>query len=148
MKYLKYLFPGRIAGTPQMQLQAGKDQIVNSAGGYVYALDDWARVDRFLILGSEGGTYYVTESKLTADNAHHLRKMVAGHGVDVVRRVIDISVSGRAPKQDPAIFALAMCAGWGDDETRRLALADGLPKVCRTASHVLQLLLTTEEEPT
>ena len=31
--------------------------VANDAGGYVYALDDWARLDRFLILGTEGGTY-------------------------------------------------------------------------------------------
>jgi len=145
MKHLLKIFHGRIAGTPQMQPQPGKEQVENSAGGYGYALGDWARVDRFLILGSEGGTYYVDENKLTRENAQHLTKMVKTHGVDVVRRTIDISVAGRAPKQDAAIFALAMCAGWGDDETRRLALAEGLPKVCRTASHLLQFAAYVEQ---
>ena len=50
MKYLKHIFPGRVAGTPQMFPQKGKEQVENSAGGFIYALDDWARVDRFLIL--------------------------------------------------------------------------------------------------
>ena len=145
MKYLKHLFPGRIAGTPQTFPQADKAQVENSTGGYVYALDDWARVDRFLILGSEGGTYYVAEKQLTRDNAQHLIKMVKTDGVRVVHRVIDISVAGRAPKQDAAIFALAMCAGWGDDDARRLALSEGLPKVCRTASHVLQFAAYIEQ---
>ena len=145
MKHLLKIFHGRIAGTPQMQPQPGKEQVENSAGGYGYALDDWARVDRFLILGSEGGTYYVGEKTLTADNAQHLVKMVKSHGAGVVGRTIEISVAGRAPKQDAAIFALAMCAGWGDDETRRVALADGLPKVCRTASHVLQFAAYIEQ---
>ncbi|HEV2909136.1 MAG TPA: TROVE domain-containing protein, partial [Candidatus Eremiobacteraceae bacterium] len=103
------------------------------------------RVDRFLILGSEGGTYYVAEKQLTRDNAQHLIKMVKTDGVRVVRRVIDISVAGRAPKQDAAIFALAMCAGWGDDDARHLALSEGLPKVCRTASHVLQFAAYIEQ---
>jgi 60 kDa SS-A/Ro ribonucleoprotein len=62
-----------------------------------------------------------------------------------VRRAIDISVAGRAPKQDAAIFALAMCAGWGNDDARRLALSEGLPKVCRTASHVLQFAAYIEQ---
>lgn len=145
MKHLLNIFHGRIAGTPQMQPQPGKAQVENSAGGFLYALDDWARVDRFLILGSEGGTYYVAEAQLTRDNAQHLTKMVKTDGVGVACRVIDISVAGRAPKQDASIFALAMCAGWGDDETRRLALAEGLPKVCRTASHVLQFAAYIEQ---
>jgi 60 kDa SS-A/Ro ribonucleoprotein len=145
VKHLLNIFHGRIAGTPQMQPQPDKAQVENSAGGYVYALDDWARVDRFLILGSEGGTYYVAEKQLTRDNAQHLIKMVKTDGVRVVRRVIDISVAGRAPKQDAAIFALAVCAGWGDDDARRLALSEGLPKVCRTASHVLQFAAYIEQ---
>jgi len=61
MAYLKKIFHGCIAGTPQLAPQPGKDQVKNSNAGYVYALDDWTRVDRFLILGTEGGTYYATE---------------------------------------------------------------------------------------
>ena len=71
--------------------------------------------------------------------------MAKTRGVDVVRRTIAISVAGRAPKQDAAIFALAMCAGWGDDETRHLALSEGLPTICRTASHVLQFAAYIEQ---
>ena len=145
MKHLMQIFHGRAFGTPQMQPQPGKDQVVNAAGGYVYALDDWARVDRFLMLGSEGGTYYAAEAKLTRDNAQHLASMVKADGAAVVRRIIDISLAGRAPKQDAAIFALAMCAGWGDDDARRLALTDGLHKVCRTASHLLQFAAYIEQ---
>jgi len=82
---------------------------------------------------------------LTADNALHLRKMIGSNGLDVVKRIVDVSVAGRAPKQDPAIFALAMCAGWGDAETRRAALFDALPKVCRTASHLLMFTSFVEQ---
>ena len=64
MNYLSQFIRGRTIGTPQMQPQAGKDQIENRAGGYVYAIDPWERVDRFLILGSERGTYYVGERLL------------------------------------------------------------------------------------
>ena len=62
-----------------------------------------------------------------------------------MHRIVAISVAGRAPKQDPAIFALAMCAGWGDAETRHLALTSGMTKVCRTASHMLQFASYIEQ---
>ena len=41
--------------TPQHQKATAK-QVANSAGGYVFALDDVARLRRFLILGVDGGT--------------------------------------------------------------------------------------------
>jgi 60 kDa SS-A/Ro ribonucleoprotein len=47
-----------------------KEMLPNNAGGYGFQLDDWERLERFLILGSESGTYYVTL---------HRREMVNGH---------------------------------------------------------------------
>ena len=46
MAYLNKLFHGRVAGTPQGVAQPGKDQVKNSAAGYVYALDESAYADR------------------------------------------------------------------------------------------------------
>jgi 60 kDa SS-A/Ro ribonucleoprotein len=145
MNYLSRIIRGRTIGTLQIQPQPGKTQVQNFAQGYVYAIDPWSRVDRFLILGSEGGTYYATEQRLTAENAKNLADRVREDGVRVVERVIEISTSGRAPKQDPAIFALAMCAGWGDEATRRVALTRGLREVCRTGSHLLQFASYVEQ---
>jgi 60 kDa SS-A/Ro ribonucleoprotein len=145
MHILRKLYRGRAAGTSQLAPQPGRDQIANSAGGYVYAVDDWARVERFLILGSEGGTYYASERALTLDNAQHLARMVREHGSTVVERTIALSTAGRAPKVSPAIFALAMCAGFGDDATRRLALGRGLQSVCRTGSHLLEFASYIEQ---
>lgn len=48
---------------------------------------------------------------------------------------MEISDSGRAPKNDPALFALALAAGFGDDATRHAALA-ALPKVARIGTHL------------
>ena len=44
-------------------------QAPNSAGGYAWAVDVWTRLRRFLILGSEGGSYYASEWTLTRENA-------------------------------------------------------------------------------
>src|SRR5205823_3020438 len=45
------------------------------------------------------------------------------------------SDAGRAPKNDPAIFALAMCAKLGDEATRREAHR-ALEKTCRIGTHL------------
>ena len=137
MHALARVFRARVFGTLQSQPQPHRDQVPNVAGGYVYALDRWSRLDRFLILGSEGGTYYASEATLTRENAANVIAAIGEDGPRVVARVIAISESGRAPKVDPAIFALAACAGLGDEATRRAALGEGLRRICRTGSHLL-----------
>ncbi|MBL0212489.1 MAG: TROVE domain-containing protein [Myxococcales bacterium] len=122
--------------TSQDQPIPGTSQVPNSAGGYGWQLDDWARLDRFLVLGSEGGTYYVGERELTIENASTVQRCLAADGLRTLARIVDISHSGRAPKNDPAIFSLAMAAKLGDEATRRAAYA-ALPKVCRTGTHLM-----------
>jgi 60 kDa SS-A/Ro ribonucleoprotein len=145
MNVLRKLIYGRTSGTSQRDAQPDRNQVRNAAGGYVYALDAWDRVDRFLILGSEGGTFYAGERELTVENAQHLTALVREDGVRVVDRIIAVSGAGRAPKVSPAIFALAMCAGFGDDAARRYALGRGLQTVCRTGSHLLEFASYIEQ---
>ena len=44
------LFNRRV--TPQSQPIPGSNQVRNSGGGYSWPVDDWTRLDRFLILGA------------------------------------------------------------------------------------------------
>ena len=113
--------------TPQREPIPDTTQVSNSAGGYAWPVDHWTRLDRFLILGAEGGTYYIGERQLTRENAHAVAECLAEDGARVVRRVVEISESGRAPKNDPALFVLAMAASLGDDATRAAALG-ALPR--------------------
>lgn len=121
--------------TAQNKPIPGSAQAPNSAGGYAWAVDDWKRLQRFLILGSEGGSYYATEQKLTRENAEAVRRCIQADGTRTVREIVSVSDAGRAPKNDPALFALAMCAGLGDDATRKAALA-ALPRVARIGTHL------------
>lgn len=130
--------------TPQSEPIPGSDQVKDSAGGYVWAVDDWTRLERFLILGSEGGTYYIKEQKLTADNAEAVIRCIKENGVRVVETVITISAAGSAPKNDPALFVLAMCAGLGDLKTRRAALAS-LHLVARIGTHLFHFAEYVEQ---
>jgi len=120
--------------TPQTQ-KAREDQVLNSAGGYVFATSDWERLTRFLVLGSEGGTYYVSEKKLTRDNANNIVKLIKSDYKRVVDTVVKISDEGRAPKNDPALFVLALVASSEDAEARKYALQN-LNKVARIGTHL------------
>lgn len=124
--------------------QADPRQVLNSAGGYTYAIDDWGRLERFLILGSEGGTYYATERKLTRENAQCVERCLKLDGPRTVAAIVAISDSGRAPKNDPAILSLAIAARKGDDATRRAAYA-ALPKVCRTGTHLYHFVAFADQ---
>lgn len=124
--------------TPQTQAIPGReaDMTTNSAGGVGFKLDEWDVLDRFLVLGTEGGTYYATEQKLTRDNAKAVEALIKNDGQRVVARVVEFSDSGRAPKNDPAILVLAMAAKLGDDGTRKSAYL-ALSKVCRIGTHLM-----------
>jgi 60 kDa SS-A/Ro ribonucleoprotein len=125
--------------TPQAEPIPGSNQVVNSAGGYAWGVDHWARLDRFLIFGSERGTYYIREAKLTQENASAVQACIAEDGTRVVRRLVEISESGRAPKNDAALFVLALAASAESAETRAAALL-ALPAVARTGTHLFHWL--------
>ena len=125
--------------TPQREPIPGSGQVANSAGGYAWTVTPWNRLDRFLVLGSEGGTYYIGERTLTLENAQSVAECIAQDGPRVVARAAEMSESGRAPRNDPALFVLAMCAGLGDDATRAAAFA-ALPRVARTGTHLFHFL--------
>jgi len=121
--------------TPQNEPIPGMNMVENSAGGYVFEVDDWKRLRRFLIMGCEGGTYYVGEHRLVQDNAQCVERCIKSDGIRTVNEVVDVSDKGLAAKNDPALFALAMCASLGDNETRKHAL-DCLPRVARIGTHL------------
>src|SRR4029079_7106893 len=105
MKSLKE-YVQNLTSTPQRMPIPGAGQVPNSAGGYAWAVDDWTRLQRFLVLGSEGGSYYASEQKLTLENAQAVERCLKADSARVVRTIVEISEAGRAPKADPALFAL------------------------------------------
>jgi 60 kDa SS-A/Ro ribonucleoprotein len=109
--------------------------VANSGGGYSWQVDDWTRLDRFLILGAEGGTYYITERDLVKQNHDAIVRCIKLDGVRAVKRIVEISDSGRGPKNDPAVFALALVAAHGSPEAKALAFQN-LAKVCRIGTHL------------
>ena len=116
------------------------DQVPNSGGGYSWPISDQQRLDRFLILGTLSSSYYASAQELTMQNIEAVKNLILTGGVDAVKRIMEISTSGRAPKNDPALIALAIAAKYGDLETRRFALNEGLMTVARTGTHLLHFV--------
>lgn len=118
--------------TPQSE-KADPRQVANSAGGYTFELDDHARLRRFLTLGVDGGTYYVGDHALALDNAAVLTRLAVDDPEGLVATIVEISTQGRAPKQNPALFALAYAASIPEAAPAALA---ALPRVARTGTHL------------
>src|ERR1019366_7835093 len=124
--------------TPQTQRIPGRtDQVRNNAGGYVFGKDLWTKLEDFLVLGTTGGTYYLREDRLTEANVDVLRQAIQEDGPRVVRLVTDISAARppRAPKNRPAVFALAAAFAYGNPATVQAAKG-AFTEVVRTTDHL------------
>jgi 60 kDa SS-A/Ro ribonucleoprotein len=112
-------------------------------GEVMHEIDHWARFQRFLILGSESGTYYAGERDLTLANLTSLHTCLEEDPQRAITMVEDSSHTGRAPKHDPAIFALAAATTHEYALVRKLAFS-ALPRVCRTGIHLLHFVAFRE----
>lgn len=138
--YDAYLQP---KSTPQT-VKADQRQVRNNAGGFVFKVSDWDLLNRFLILGTEAGTFYVQAEDLTAQNADTIIRLIQKDGYRVIETIADVVANDRAPKMSPVLFVLALCVGYGDAYTRQLAYAASL-KECRTGSHFLEFQSYVEQ---
>ncbi len=127
--------------TPQSQMIPGRenDMSANRGGGVSFNLDPWKQLDRFLILGSDSPTYYAGAREMTRDNASNIVGLIKENGPRVVSRAVEISKAGRAYKNDPAIFVLALAITGGDVETKQAA-RQALPQVARTGTHLFSFV--------
>ncbi len=129
--------------TPQSQPVPGKPQVKNQAGGYTFEVDCWTRLERFLILGNEGGSYYANQPQMTRKNAGAVLQCAAADATRTIDTIVEISRSGRAPKNDPAVFALALLAG--EKQSYSVAALQAMPAVCRTSTHLFQFVAALKE---
>ena len=146
--YLKQVAP---SNTTTADPLPGRDMAKNNSGGYVFEVEDFERMKRFLILGSEGGSYYVGQRDLTRQNVDCILRALDNDFRKALDTIVDISTSGRSPSNDPAIFALALASSYGlngmgspesakDAERHRNRAYARVSKVCRTSTHLFSYL--------
>ena len=122
--------------TPQMRRTPGRtDEVKNNAGGFVFEVSPKNRLERFLILGTDGGTYYVKQDKLTEQNAKFVIDLIRKDEALVLNTVVEVSAAGRAAKNTPALFVMALLMTHG---TNKAATRAALPGVARTSTHLFE----------
>jgi 60 kDa SS-A/Ro ribonucleoprotein len=101
-------------------------------------LDDRARLERFLRLGC-GTTYRAGELELGSEHADLVTRCLAADAPDTLGRIVAASTTGRVPKNDPALFSLAIAARRGDDVTRRAAYRL-VPQLCTSGERLMRFV--------
>ncbi|KAK3590249.1 hypothetical protein CHS0354_041327 [Potamilus streckersoni] len=123
-----------------------RSQVQNAFGGWNFQIDDMHRAQRFLIMGCEGGTYTASEQQLKRENAKSFDRLISEKkGKELVELIREISMEGRAAKQGPTLFALAICARSNDVETKKAAY-ECLNEVCRIPTHLFMFVKFAESE--
>lgn len=111
------------------------DEVQNNTGGFVFEVSNESRLNRFMILGTEGGSYYADEKALTNANMNFVLDMIR-EDEDLVRKVaVDVSVNGRAYKNSPALYTIAALLVFGKQtQENRRAVA----QIARTSTHLFE----------
>ncbi|KRZ68120.1 60 kDa SS-A/Ro ribonucleoprotein, partial [Trichinella papuae] len=128
--------------------EKSNNEAVNNAGGSAFQVDRIMRLKRFLILGTEGGTFYVCERELRKENARNVLHMIENNrGMEVLEQLVAVSLAGRAPKQSPTLLCLALCARYSAEirnresgNQLRQAAYNALPSVCRIPTHLFEFI--------
>ncbi len=96
------------------------EQVKNNASGYTFQVDDLVFFKRFLFLGTEKGTYYVSEADHTIKNVKCLQKLIKeNRGEEILNFLLEVNKENRVAKSDTTLFSLAMMAKTGDVELKR-----------------------------
>lgn len=128
----------RVTAPSRQTVRDRADQVKNNAGGYVFKVDDENRLRRFLVLGTDGGTYYVDEKTLTWQNIDFVDDLIKRDPVLVYNVTASVSDSGAAYRNTAAIYVAARMLIVADQEHKGIA-KDLVSKVCRSSTHVFQL---------
>lgn len=129
-----YLTKNIVRPIPQTE-QESPIQVPNSAGGFSFKVGPFDQLRRFLILGSEGGTYYVGESDLTKRNLDNIKDLIANDPNAAVDLASTISLEGRSYRNDAALLVLAMVMTLGTDKAKAYARSK-VNLIARTSTHL------------
>ena len=124
---------GYTAGTHSVTPQSHKarpEQVMNHAGGFVFEATEWTRLQRFLVMGITGNTYYSGKQELFAENREVIYDCLNIDPYKTIDLITTISHEGRCIRNVSCVFALAIAASSSDVAVRRYAL-DRLGKVVR-----------------
>jgi 60 kDa SS-A/Ro ribonucleoprotein len=137
---------------PTQRERADARQVQNSAGGFVYQVDDETRLRRFLVLGTEGGTFYASQKDLTKANIEFLKAFAVRDPNLYFGVLADVDAANKAPRHSTVLVALAVLYAYGAPVTTttsageqstfdvRTEIEARFTEFVRTATHLFEFV--------
>ena len=118
------------------------DQVQNNAGGFVWQISDKEQVIRYLVIGSEGGNYYQTPQQVSSQCASCVLRMTRtpDNFKWLIETIRDVSISGRAAKQESALLALATAIVFAPTPAAKTEALNAVNDCVRILTHMYMLI--------
>jgi len=119
-------------------------QIANNAGGYSFPLPLEQEWMRYLIIGSksDNGSFYQCGGAIATTISRCIMAAVASPTTceHLIRDIVDVSVKGRAPKQEMTMMSLAAAIVFTPDNKCKAQALAAINEVCRIPTHLFMLV--------
>jgi hypothetical protein len=119
-------------------------QVANNAGGFSFPLPLEQEWMRYLIIGSksENGNFYQSGGQISTCISRCILSAVENPATcnHLISDIVDVSVKGRAAKQEMTMLALACVIVFTEDAECKRAGLDAIQQVCRIPTHWFMLL--------
>jgi hypothetical protein len=119
-------------------------QIANNAGGYSFPLPMEQEWMRYLIIGSksDNGSYYQCGGAIATTISKCIMAAVSSATTcaHLIRDIVDVSVKGRAPKQEMTMMSLAAAIVFPPDNACKAQALAAIGQVCRIPTHLFMLV--------
>ena len=119
-------------------------QIANNAGGYSFPLPLEQEWMRYLIIGSksDNGSFYQCGGAIATTISRCIMAAVSSPATcaHLIRDIVDVSVSARAPKQEMTMMSLAAAIVFPPDNACKAQALAAINQVCRIPTHLFMLV--------
>ena len=119
-------------------------QIANNAGGYSFPLPLEQEWMRYLIIGSksDNGSFYQCGGAIATTISKCIMAAVSSPATcaHLIRDIVDVSVSARAPKQEMTMMSLAAAIVFPPDHACKAQALAAINQVCRIPTHLFMLV--------
>lgn len=117
-------------------------QVRNNAGGYSFPLPLRTECLRYLIIGSKNGNFYQSAGQVSTEISRAILAAVnePASFKTLMEDLTDVSVKGRAPRQEMTMMALAACIVFAPDQECKALALDSISQICRIPTHLFMLL--------
>jgi 60 kDa SS-A/Ro ribonucleoprotein len=127
--------------TPATQPIPGKEEkmVPNQGGGFSFS-NNHALLERYLILGITGPTYYATEQKVSSDAEKIIEKYLAypKDAFMLIDMAVHVSDGGLGMSNDPCLSVLAMASCSKNPHIVKYAM-NAMDKIVRTGTDLLHI---------